>query len=119
MTSKKDTQELEKELVEYESIEKQLQILVLQKHQLQLQLNEINLASEELKKAKGEVYKSVGSLVVKTNKEDAEADLKERKGLIEVKLNTVSKQEEKLRTKLSGLQKELQEKLKEAQGKGA
>ena len=117
--AKQMDQELEKELVEYEGIEKQLQVLVLQKHQLQLQLNEINLATEELKKAKGEVFKSVGSLLVKTTKEEADADLKERKGLIEVKLSTVSKQEEKLRTKLTELQTKLQEKLKQAQGKGA
>jgi len=117
--AKQMDEELEKELVEYEGIEKQLQVLVLQKHQLQLQLNEINLATEELKKAKGDVFKSVGSLLVKTTKEEADSDLKERKGLIEVKLSTVSKQEEKLRSKITELQGKLQEKLKQAQGKGA
>ena len=60
--------ELERSLVEYQNAERQLQSIVLQKHQLQLQLNEISLAEEELKKSKGDVFKSIGSVMVKTTK---------------------------------------------------
>lgn len=104
--------ELEKALVEYENLEKQLQVLVLQKHQLQLQLNEINLAQEELKKAKGEIYRSIGAIMMKSTVEDSQKDLKERKDLIEIRLNSANKQEEKLRAKLMELQKKLEEKMK-------
>ncbi len=104
--------ELEKSLLDYENLEKQLQVIVLQRHQLQLQLNEINLASEELKKAKGEVYRSIGTVMVKSNVEDAQKELKERKDLIEIRLNAAGKQEEKLRANLIELQKKLQEKMK-------
>ncbi len=104
--------ELEKTLIEYENLERQLQVLVLQKHQLQLQLNEINLATEELKKARGDVYKSIGSIMVKSSPEDAEKDLKERKELSDMRLNTIAKQEEKLRSNLAVLQKKLQERMK-------
>lgn len=106
--------DLEKSIVEYENLERQLQMLVIQKNQLQLQLNEIGLATEELKKTVGEVYKSIGSVMVKSTKEDAEKDLKERKDLVQIRLNTMDKQEEKLRNSLLSMQKSLQDKMKGA-----
>lgn len=112
MTMQKPDPELERTLVEYENLERQLQVLVLQKHQLQLQLNEISLALEEIKKARGDVYKSIGSVMVKSSPADAEKDLKERKELADMRLGTITKQEEKLRSSLVALQKKLQEKMK-------
>lgn len=100
--------ELEKKLIEYENAEKQLQMLLLQKHQIQLQLNEIKLATEELKKAKGDIYKSAGSIMMRSTREEAEKDLKEKKELFELRLNTITKQDEKLRETLSVLQRDLQ-----------
>ena len=112
--------ELERSIVEYENLERQLQVIVIQKNQLQLQLNEINLAGEEIKKATGDIYKSIGSVMVRSNRDDADKDLKERKDLIEIRVNTLLKQEEKLRSNLAQIQKKLQEKMKgfESQGGG-
>jgi len=104
--------DLGKNLMEYENMEKQLEIVLIQKHQLQIQLNEIKHALEELKKAKGEVYRSVGSIILSTTKEEAAVDLKERHELIDVKLNAMAKQEEKLRSTVMESQKKLQERLK-------
>jgi prefoldin beta subunit len=114
---KKEQEDLNRELIEYENMEKQLEVLLIQKHQLQIQLNEIKHALDELKKAKGDVYRSVGSVLLHTTREEAEADLKERNELIEVKLNAISKQEEKLRGTVMETQKRLQEKMK-GYGKG-
>ncbi|MBU0527031.1 MAG: prefoldin subunit beta [Candidatus Micrarchaeota archaeon] len=108
---KKDS-DLGKDLVEYENLEKQLEVLLIQKHQLQIQLNEINHALGQLKKAKGEVYKSVGSIILHTTKEDADNDLSERQELIQVKVNAIAKQEEKLRATVMESQKSLQERMK-------
>ena len=109
---KQEANDLNRELVEYENMEKQLEVLLIQKHQLQMQMNEIKHALDELKKAKGEVYRSVGSILVHTTKDQAEADLKERDELVEVKLNAITKQEEKLRSVVMDTQKRLQEKMK-------
>jgi prefoldin beta subunit len=111
-TMKKDQEDLNRELVEYENMEKQLEVLLIQKHQLQIQLNEIRHALDELKKAKGEVYRSVGAVLLHTSKESAETDLKDRNELIDVKLNSITKQEEKLRTTVMDTQKRLQEKMR-------
>lgn len=108
----KNDPELEKSLMEYQNIERQLQNITLQKHQLQLQLNEIKQAEEELKKSSGDVYKSIGSIMIKSSSEDAQKDLKERKELSELRTVTLTKQEEKLRTYLTSLQKKLEDKMK-------
>ena len=114
---KKEQEDLNRELMEYENMEKQLEVLLIQKHQLQIQANEVKHALEELKKSNGEVYRSVGSILLHTTKSAAEADLKERDELIEVKLNAITKQEEKLRATVMDTQKKLQEKMK-SYGKG-
>ena len=109
--NKKD-EDLNRELIEYENMEKQLEVLLIQKHQLQIQSNEIKHALEELKKSQGVVYRSIGSILIHTTRDAAESDLKERDELIEVKLNAISKQEEKLRTTVMDTQKKLQERMK-------
>ena len=109
----KDSEDLNKELMEYENLEKQLEVLLIQKHQLQIQVNETKHALGELKKAKGEVYRNVGSIILHTTKEEAEKDLKEKQDLIEMKLDAISKQEEKLRSTVMETQKKLQERMKQ------
>lgn len=104
--------DLSKNLMEYENMEKQLEVVLIQKHQLQIQLNEVKHALDELKKANGAVYRSVGSIVMNTTKEEAEHELKERRDLLDVKINAIAKQEEKLRTTVMDSQKKLQERLK-------
>lgn len=109
----KNTEDLNKGLVEYENLEKQLEVLLIQKHQLQIQINEARHALDELKKTSGPVYRMVGSILLHTTKEAAQTDLGERLELSEVKLNAISKQEEKLRGTVMDAQKKLQEKMKE------
>ena len=110
---RKDNEDLNRSLVEYENMEKQLEVLLIKKHQLQLQSNETRHALEELKKATGDVYRSVGAVMLHTTKEAAEADLKERQEITDVKLNAITKQEEKLRSTVMESQKKLQERMKE------
>lgn len=102
--------ELERQIMEYQNAERQLQAVMMQKHQLQLQLNEIGLALEELVKAKGEVFRAVGSIVLKTTKEEAEKDLKEKKELFDIRLKALAQQEEKMKSVLLKLQKQIEEK---------
>ena len=108
----KKEQDLSKDLIEYENLEKQLEVLLIQKHQLQIQLNEINHALEQLGKASGDVYRTVGSIILHTTKEEAQKDLEERKELIDVKVAAIAKQEEKLRATVMETQKSLQERMK-------
>ncbi len=110
--AKRDTK-LDQDILEYENLEKQLEVVLIQKHQLQLQLNEVKHALDELKKAKGAVYRSIGSLMILSDKVEAEKDLKDKQELLEVKLNAQGKQEEKLRESVLTAQKSLQERMKD------
>lgn len=104
-------EDLNREIIEYENLEKQLEVLLIQKHQLQIQINEINHALDQLKKSHGEVYRSVGSIILHTSKDEAQTDLKERLELLEVRVNTLSKQEEKLRKTVMDIQKKIKERM--------
>jgi len=108
---KKAEENLNKELAEYENLEKQLEVLLIQKHQLQIQSNEVKHAVDELKKADGNIYRSIGSVMMQSSKEDAEKELDERAELIKVKLGALEKQEEKLRGVVMDRQKKIQESL--------
>lgn len=99
---------LEKDLMEYQNLEKQIQLVILQKHQLQMQINEINLALEELSKINGEVYRSIGGIIIKSSKEEAEKDLREKKEIYTIRINALSQQEEKLKNSLIKLQKRIE-----------
>lgn len=114
----KNAGNLNKELAEYENLEKQLEVLLIQKHQLQIQQNEVKHALEELGKAGGDIYRSIGSVLIQSSKEDAEKDLSEKADLITVKLSAIEKQEEKLRNVVLETQKKLQERMK-GHGKSA
>jgi prefoldin beta subunit len=109
---KEETEKLDEKIMEYENMEKQLEVVLIQKHQLQLQLNELKHAAEELTKAKGDIYKSIGSLMILSNREESAKELKDRQELVEVKLTALGKQEEKLRASLTEAQKSLQERMK-------
>ncbi|MDD5023223.1 MAG: prefoldin subunit beta [Candidatus ainarchaeum sp.] len=109
--------ELEKNLMQYQNLEKQLQSAMLQKNQLQLQVNEIDLAIKELSKtSEEEVFKSIGAIMVKTTKENAQKDLEDRKKMSELRINSLTKQEEQLKSKLDELREVLEASLKPHQG---
>ncbi|MEM3422393.1 MAG: prefoldin subunit beta [Candidatus Bilamarchaeaceae archaeon] len=116
MADKEDA-EFGKSLAEYENLEKQLEVVLIQKNQLSLQIAEAKNALEELKDAKGEVYRSVGSLILKTTKEEAEKKLKERLELMEVKHKAISKEEERLKEAVLKLQQTLKEKMEKYEKK--
>lgn len=115
MSKEKNEEDLRRSISQYEKMQKQLEVLIIQKHQIQLQLNEVKHALSELKKSEGDVYRSIGSVMIKTTKNKAESELKEKSELLNVKLDTYSKQEEKLRETVTKSQKELRERLKHEQ----
>jgi len=117
MTKKEETGDISKALTEYESLEKQLEVILIQKNQLTLQIAETKNALEELAHAKDEVYRSIGSLLIKTTKEDARKKLDEKLELMEVKQKAIGKEEEKLRKVLGDLQEKLKEQMKEYEKK--
>jgi len=101
-------------LAQLESYQQQLQLLVQQKQKVQVELNEAKKALEEIEKLPDDavIYKTVGTLIVKTDKAKALAELKEKVETLEVRLNALERQEKKLNEKLKELTAKIQASLK-------
>jgi len=99
----------ENSMIQLQLIEQALQGLMMQKQAFQFEYIETNNALEELKKTKadGEVYKIVGSLMFKSNKIELEKELERKRDVINLRLKTIEKQEEELKSKLLSHRDEL------------
>ncbi len=101
--------ETQKVVAELQAIDQKLQSIAMQKHGFQTKLLEIENALSELKNAK-EAYKLVGSVVLSVEKDDLEKDLSSKKEILDLKLKSFNKQEEKLREEVEELQKKIKPK---------
>jgi prefoldin beta subunit len=106
--------QVQEELVRLQQLQQTLQAVVSQKQQLEMDMTETDRALTELEKVTGEtpVYKSVGSILVKADKEALLSELKERKELLNTRVTVLGRQEERTRERLKDIQQKLQEKLR-------
>jgi len=102
----------EKALEELQMLALQLQQILLQKQELQYQLTEVENALEQIKKAQGKIYKMIGNFLVEISKDDAIKELEEKKELLDLRIKALTRQEEKIRSRLN----ELKDKAKEISG---
>ncbi len=104
---------VQERLLRLQQLQQTLQTVLTQKQQLELQLLEIDQALNELEKTSSNtvIYKSVGSLLIKSEKDKVIDELKERKELANVRISVLSKQEERLRSQVKELQTKLQKDL--------
>ena len=104
--------ETEKKISQLQMMEQGMQSFLLQKQQFQAQLVEIESALKELEKAK-EAYKIVGNIMVSSDKDELENDLKKKKEIVELRIKTLEKQESQIKEKASAVQAEVIKELKE------
>ncbi len=106
--------QIQQELMQFQQLQQQVQVLAQQRMQMELQLKETEKAIEELSKLKGkpEIYKSIGTLLIKSDKENVSTELAEKKDTLELRIKTFKKQEERLQEKLKEKQAKIQEALK-------
>lgn len=106
--------EVQQRLLRLQQLQQTLQGVLTQKQQLELELNEVEQALSELEKLTDAavIYKSIGSLLVKSEKTKVTTELNERKELLNMRINVLGKQEERLRTQVKDLQEKLQRDLR-------
>jgi len=106
--------QVQEELVRLQQLQQTLQAVVAQKQQLEIEMTETDRALAELEKVTGEnpVYKSVGSILVKADKEGLLAELKEKKELLNTRVTVLGRQEERTRERIKDIQQKLQERLR-------
>ncbi len=105
-------------LGQLESYQQQLQLVIQQKQKVQLELSDAKKALEEIEKIEAgtPVYKTVGTLIVKTEKEKALGELREKVETLEIRLNALERQEKKLNEKLKELTQRIQAALRPTAG---
>jgi len=84
-------------------------MVVTQKQKMTIELNETTMAVEELEKETDTVYKSIGSILVKTKRDDVKKELEERKENLDVRIKTLERQEQRLLEKLKNMQVKIEQ----------
>ncbi len=108
--------EAQQSFARMQTLQQQMQNINMQKETLNFQKIESQGALEELEKLKddAEIFKALGPILVKTKKADMIKELKDKMEIVDVRLESLDKQEEKIREKMEEAQKKLQELLKPA-----
>jgi len=106
--------QLQEQLARLQQLQQTLQAVMSQKQQLEIEVSETDKAVSELDKVTDQtpVYKSVGSLLVKADRQTLLTELKERKELLGTRITVLGRQEERTKERLKELQDKLQEKLR-------
>ena len=102
--------EAEQTIAQLQLIEQSLQSLMSQKQQFQLQLIEIESALKELESTT-EAYKIVGPIMVLSKKDNLQSELDSKKGIIELRIKNIDKQETQIREKSAKLRARVMEKM--------
>ena len=106
MISEKIDKETQQSIQELQVLEHNLQQLLMQKQAFQLELNETLNALNEVKKADDEIYKIVGQVMIKAGKDSVIEELEEKKKLLELRNESLTKQEKLLESKATELKNE-------------
>ncbi|MEM1687966.1 MAG: prefoldin subunit beta [Nanopusillaceae archaeon] len=109
-----DEEYINKKLEEFETVRQTYLALLYQKQKLEEDLIELENAVKELENLKeGEtVFKLVGNVLIKKDKEKLLEELKEKKDILNIRLQSIDKQENQLREKLTILQNEIEKLLR-------
>ena len=94
-----------------QQLQSQYQVIQQQRQQVEVRLREVEDALEELKnvKEKTPIYKSIGSLLIKAEgRKEVIQELESTKESLDVRKNSLHKQEGQTREKLSELQSKVQ-----------
>jgi len=115
-------EEVKRDVIEFQQLQQQLQLVALQKQQTAFQIAELTKAGEEVEKSSGKFYRFTGSVLVPKDKEALKKELSTEKESLELRQGMFQKQEDKLRERLTAIQKKLSEfsaKQKPPSSKGA
>ncbi|MCE8424626.1 MAG: prefoldin subunit beta [Candidatus Methanoperedens sp.] len=106
--------QIKNQLAQMQQIQQQAQAIATQKNQVEITLKETDLALEELGKLESDavVYRAIGNLLMKTERDTTKDFLKEKKDTLDLRMQTLARQEERVQKRFQ----QLQEQLKQAMG---
>ena len=105
---KKETQE---KIQELQNLEANINTILAQKQQFQAQQIEIENALSQIEKT-DKVFRIIGNIMVASDKKTVKKELTEKLEMVELRLKSVEKQENKFKDKTNGIQKEVLKEMK-------
>jgi prefoldin beta subunit len=105
--------QIQNQIAQLQQAQQQIQALAMQKSQIEAMQKESKMALDELEKLTDDavVYRNVGELVIKTSKEESISKLKDREETLSLRLQSISRQEERLTSRFKQLQDQIQKAL--------
>lgn len=105
--------QIQNQIAQLQQIQQQIQALAMQKSQVEAMQKESKMALDELGRLTDDavVYRNVGELVIKTSKEESITKLKDREETLSLRLQSISRQEERLTSRFKQLQEQIQQAL--------
>ena len=112
--------QIQNQLAQLQQLQQQAQAVMTQKSQIEGLIRETEAALKELEKSPDDaiIYKSVGELLFKSEKPKLLEELKERKDMMDIRLKTMAKQEERIQGRFNQLQEQLKISLGQMPPKG-
>ena len=103
--------ETQEKINQLQNMEQNINTLISQKQQFQSQNLEVDNALSQIEKT-DKIFRIIGNIMVASSKEDVKKELDEKKEIIELRLKTIDKQEEKMRVKAGELQNDVLKEMK-------
>ena len=103
---------MQEKIGQIQLIQQNLENFGMQRQQFQVQQTEIETALVEINNT-STTYKIIGNIMVLIDKEHLKKELDEKKEMLDIRINTIEKQEEKLRVKFDELQQEVMKSLED------
>ncbi|MFH1325686.1 MAG: prefoldin subunit beta [archaeon] len=92
---------------EMQILEHNIQNIAMQRQSFEAELSETQSALREIEKTKDDVFKIIGQVMLKTDKEKIKGELQEKTKILEMRADSMNKQEELLSKKLDKLREEV------------
>ena len=105
--------QVQNQLAQLQQLQQQAQAVMAQKSQIEGLNRETDAAIKELEKTPDDavIYKSVGEILIKAEKAKLVEELKERKDMMDLRLKTMAKQEERIQSRFTQLQEQIRNSL--------
>jgi prefoldin beta subunit len=112
--------QIQNQLAQLQQLQQQAQAVMTKKTQIEGLIRETEAALKELEKSSDDavIYKSVGELLFRAEKPKLVEELKERKDMMDLRLKTMAKQEERIQGRFTQLQEQLKQALGQVPPKG-
>jgi len=109
---KKIDQETQEKIQQLQIFEQNLQNFLLQKQAFHMELSETENSLKEIENTKDDVYKLVGQVMIKASRQELEKDFKQKIDLLNLRMKSIDKQENRLKEEIEKLREEVMKRIK-------